>query len=88
MCEATEEVSVTAIASVISELESISSLKEEQRTALKAFLDEKDVFALLPTGFGKSLIDRWFIQSPARFVLKVPALFQIVSNDGFSDGSV
>ena len=39
-----EEVSVdTAIASVISELEGISSLKEEQR---------KDVFVLLPGGFG------------------------------------
>ncbi len=44
-----------------------SSLKEEQRTALKAFLDRKDVFALLPTGFGKSLIYQlapqviWFV---------------------------
>lgn len=32
---------VTPIASVISELESISSLKKEQRTALKAFFMEK-----------------------------------------------
>ena len=63
---APKEVSVAAIASVISELVSISSLKEEQRTALKAFLDGKNVFALLPTGFGKSLIDRWFIQSPPK----------------------
>ena len=37
-----------AIASVISQLESISSLKEEQRTALKAFLnDKRSCFALL-----------------------------------------
>ncbi len=53
---ATDVVSVdAAIASVLSELESISSLKEEQRT-LKAFLEGKDVFALLSAGFSKSLI--------------------------------
>ena len=45
---APKKVSVdAAIASIISELESISSLKEEQRTALKAFLNGKDVFVLL-----------------------------------------
>ena len=54
---APEEVSLdTEIASVISELESISSSKEEQRTTLKAFLHGKDVFSLLPTSFCKSLI--------------------------------
>ncbi len=36
-----------AIASVLSELESISSSKEEQRMTLKAFLDGEDVVALL-----------------------------------------
>ena len=42
--KAPEEVSIdTAIASVISELESISSLKEEQRTTLKAFLHGQDL---------------------------------------------
>ena len=46
----------TAITKVISRLENISSLKGEQRTALEAFLSGKDVFAILPTGFGKSLI--------------------------------
>lgn len=35
-----------AIASVTSGLENVSSLKEEQRTPLKAFLTGKDVFAL------------------------------------------
>ena len=45
---APKEVSVdAAIVSVISELESFSALKEEQRTARKAFLDGKDDFALL-----------------------------------------
>ena len=43
-----------AIASVISELESISSLKEEQRTALKAFLDGKYVLVLLCLGLDKN----------------------------------
>lgn len=47
-----EEIGVDAVtASVVSKLESISSLKEEQRMALKAFLDGKCVFALLPSGF-------------------------------------
>ena len=32
------------------------SLKIEQRAALEAFVAVKDVFAMLPTGFGKSLI--------------------------------
>lgn len=38
---------------MIPELESVSSLKEKQRTALKGFLYGKHVFALLPTGFRK-----------------------------------
>ena len=47
---APEEVTVDAvIASVTSELESISSLKEEQRMTLKASLEGEDVFARLPT---------------------------------------
>ena len=54
-----EEASVSidaAISSVLSNLSDIVSLKEHQRTALKAFVGGNDVFALLPTGFGKSLI--------------------------------
>ena len=52
---APEELSVdTVILSVTSELESICSLKEEQRTTLKVFFRGKDVCALLPTD--KSLI--------------------------------
>ncbi len=42
-----------ATASVLSELESISSLKQEQRMTLKAFLEEKKMFS--------------FIQSPAKY---------------------
>lgn len=42
--------------------------------ALKAD-NGKNVLALRPTGFGKSLKDRWLIQSAARYVLKEPALF-------------
>lgn len=45
------EVSVdAATASDTSELEYISSLKEEQGTVLKAFIDGKDVFTLHLTG--------------------------------------
>lgn len=46
----------SAITSAIKEIDSALILKDEQRTAIKAFVDGKDVFAVLPTGFGKSLI--------------------------------
>ncbi|XP_019624894.1 PREDICTED: ATP-dependent DNA helicase Q-like SIM isoform X1 [Branchiostoma belcheri] len=45
-----------AITSVLASLDGISELKCEQEKALKAFLSGEDVLALLPTGFGKSLI--------------------------------
>ena len=49
-----EEVSIdTAIASVTSEVESISSLKEEQRRTLKAFLHVKDIFTLIQLASAK-----------------------------------
>src|SRR4029434_10387851 len=37
-------------------IDSAFILKEEQRNAIKAFVDRKDVFSVLPTGSGKSLI--------------------------------
>lgn len=46
----------TAMVNVLNELECTFSLKAEQTAALKAFIEIKDVFAVLPTGFGKSLI--------------------------------
>ena len=42
--------------SVLEDIDSALILKEEQRNAIKAFADLKDVFAVLPTGSGKSLI--------------------------------
>ena len=45
-----------ALDSVLSSLERKFTLKEEQLLALKHFVTKKGVFALLPTGFGKSLI--------------------------------
>lgn len=44
-----------AAAAVLTELDVIFPTKEEQRTALKAFLGGQDVPALLRTGVGKSL---------------------------------
>ena len=44
-----------AIVSAVNELEHILSLKDEQTIALKAFLEEKHVSAVLPTGYGESL---------------------------------
>ena len=46
----------SAIESVLEYIDSALILKEEQRNAIKAFVDGKYVFAVLPTGFGKSLI--------------------------------
>ncbi len=45
-----------ALASVLQQVDSTASVKKEQRTTLKAFLDGKDVFVLVLTGFSKSLI--------------------------------
>ena len=42
--------------SVLEDIDSTLILKEEQRNAIKAFVDRKDVFAVLPTGSGKSLM--------------------------------
>src|SRR4029434_2917771 len=41
---------------VLEDIDSAFILKEEQRNEMKAFVDRKDVFAVLPTGSGKSLI--------------------------------
>lgn len=41
---------------VLQRLEEIHALKEEQFSVLKTFLRGEDVFGILPTGFGKSLI--------------------------------
>lgn len=46
-----------ALDSVLNSLERNFALKNEQRLALESFVSGKeDVLALLPTGFGKSLI--------------------------------
>ena len=46
----------TALAATMNELDLAFYLKEEQKTALESFLCKKGVFAVLPTGYGKSLI--------------------------------
>ena len=45
-----------AIRSVVGSLPEIDQLKPEQERALQSFVGGRDVVALLPTGFGKSLI--------------------------------
>ena len=45
-----------AIRSVLQTIQDIKDLKPEQEACLTNFLEGKDVFGLLPTGFGKSLI--------------------------------
>lgn len=45
-----------AIRSVLETIPNIEELKPEQEACLRNFMEGKDVFGLLPTGFGKSLI--------------------------------
>ena len=44
----------SALAATLQDLKLSFSLRNEQRTALKSFLEKKDVFRVLPTGYGKS----------------------------------
>ena len=46
----------TALAATMNELDLAFYLKEEQKMPLESFLCKKGVFAVLPTGYGKSLI--------------------------------
>lgn len=45
-----------AVFAVVPELDGLFTVKEEQRTVLKAFLRGNNVFTLLPTGFGQSSV--------------------------------
>ena len=40
----------------LSDFSNITQLKEEQKRCLRSLAERKDVFCILPTGFGKSLI--------------------------------
>ena len=56
----------------------VESLRDEQKICLKNLVEGKDVFAILPTGFGKSLIFQLFprIMSIVKETVGVfPALF-------------
>ena len=57
MSEITVELFEEAATHVLSKhFEDITSLSKQQERALYSFLSRKDIFAVLPTGFGKSLI--------------------------------
>ena len=55
MATATETNIDAAIDAVLSRFKVKIALKSEQHLALKAFIQKRDVFCVLPTGFGKSL---------------------------------
>ena len=46
----------SALAATLQDLKLSFSLRNVQRTALKSFLEKKDVFRVLPTGYGKSFV--------------------------------
>lgn len=50
-----EEIYTRTLANVLTKFKFDIKLKEEQQSVLFSILEKKDVFALLPTGFGKSM---------------------------------
>lgn len=50
-----EEIYKRTLAKVLTKFKFEIKLKEEQQSVLFSILEKKDVFALLPTGFGKSM---------------------------------
>ena len=53
-------------------------LKKEQEQAVVALLEKKDVFAVLPTGFGKSLIYQSYSLAKSEIDAVSPAVMVIV----------
>ena len=53
------------------------ALKSEQREALQSLLRENDVFCVLPTGFGKSLIYQMFVYAKKSSSLQRPTIIVI-----------
>ena len=60
---AKEDVLVRALGDLNMVARSEFKLKPEQGVAVKYFLDGKDVLAVLPTGYGKSLIYQMFVRA-------------------------
>ena len=52
----TDELFERALSDSLKDFPHIPCLKEEQKRCLRSVADKKDVFGILPTGFGKSLI--------------------------------
>ena len=50
------------ISDAVSQLSKPLLLKTEQELAVKSLLEERDVLAVLPTGFGKSLVFQVFVK--------------------------
>ena len=53
------------------------ALKSEQREALQSLLRKNDVFCVLPTGFGKSLIYQMFVYAKKSSSLQRPTIIVI-----------
>ena len=53
-------------------------LKKEQEEAVLALLEKKDVFAILPTGFGKSLIYQSYCVAKSAIDGVMPAVIVVV----------
>ena len=52
----TNELFERALGDSLKDFSRIPWLKEEQKRCLRSTADKKDVFGILPTGFGKSLV--------------------------------
>jgi superfamily II DNA helicase RecQ len=61
------DIMADVIESCLQSFPQVSSLKWEQKIAVQCLLDGKDVIAILPTGFGKSLIYQLYILVKVRY---------------------
>ena len=62
------------------------SLKEEQKLAVEALLSGKDLMAVLPTGFGKSVIYQSFLNYEALIYNGLPVNSEKLCQHGFDRG--
>jgi superfamily II DNA helicase RecQ len=61
------DIMADVIESCLQSFPQVSSLKPKQKIAVQCLLDGKDVIAILPTGFGKSLIYQLYVLVKVRY---------------------
>ena len=71
------------ISNVLAKFQSVSGLnlelKKEQETAVKSLLMERDVLAVLPTGYDKSLIFQTYVMAAEQLINATNASILVIS---------